>query len=151
YGVTQPPVRWQVPGTLKWADGKTVRSQRVLLKAESAVVKLAATPVWVMPNGEGHGYYAWSVPENWMGTMAERGATLLSPDERVAFLGNLSLLMTQGEVRGDTCLQSLSHFGSDPEPQVVSSVMDELTGVRGGFVPDSVASLLPGCVRGTLS
>src|SRR5262249_35812854 len=70
---------------------------------------------------------------------------------RVAFLGNLSLLMTQGEVRGDTYLQSLSHFGSDLEPQVVTSVMEELTGVRGALVPDSLTSLFAVYVRRTLS
>src|SRR5262249_39376317 len=131
YGVSQAPVRWDVPVTLKWSDGKTVRTERVLLRDESMVVKLAGAPAGGMANGEGHGYYAWSVPENWMGTMAGHAASLMSPQERVAFIGNLSLLMTQGEVRGDTYLESLSHFGSDLEPQVVSSVMEELAGVRG--------------------
>jgi hypothetical protein len=59
--------------------------------------------------------------------------------------------MRQGEVRGDTFLQSLSHFGSDPEPQVVSSTMEELNGVRAPFVPDSLASLFAVYVRRTLS
>ena len=151
YGVSQPAMKWNVPMTLKWSDGKTVRSQRVMLKDESAVVKLAATPVWVMPNGEGHGYFGWSVPEDWMGALAENSARLLSPEERVAFLGNLSMLMTQGEVRGDTYLQALSHFGSDPEPQVVSSTMEALNGVRAAFVPDSLASPFAVYVRRTLS
>jgi alanyl aminopeptidase len=151
YGISQPPMRWNVPLTLKWSDGKTVRSQRVLLKDESMVVKLEAIPAWVMPNGEGHGYFGWSVPEDWMGALAANAATLLSPEERVAYLGNLSLLMTQGEVHGDTYLQSLSHFGTDPEPQVVTSTMEELTGVRGAFVPDSLANLFAVYVRRTLS
>jgi aminopeptidase N len=144
-------MRWNVPVTLKWSDGKTVRMQRVMLKDESEVVKLQATPVWAMPNGEGRGYYAWSVPEDWMGALAENAAKLLTPEERVAFLGNLGMLMTQGEVRGDSYLQALSHFGSDPEPQVVSSTMDALTGVRGAFVPDSLESLFAVYVRRTLS
>jgi alanyl aminopeptidase len=151
YSVSQPPLRWSVPMTLRWSDGKTVKTQRVLLTDESAVVKLPATPTWVMPNGDGHGYFAWSVPENWMGALAENAAKMLGPDERVAFLGNLSLLMTMGEVRGDTYLQSLSHFGSDPEPQVVTSVMEELNGVRGPFVPDSLSSMFAVYVRRTLS
>jgi alanyl aminopeptidase len=151
YGVAQPPLRWDVPMTLQWSDGKTVRSQRVLLKDESMVVKLPAAPAWVMPNGGGHGYYSWSVPEDWMTALGENAAKLLVPDERVALLGNLSMLMTQGEVRGDTYLQALSHFGSDPEPQVVSSTMEAMTGVRGAFVPDSLANLFAVYVRRTLS
>jgi alanyl aminopeptidase len=143
YGVSQPPVRWDVPMTLQWSDGKTVRSQRVMLKDESAVVKLPAAPAWVMPNGGGHGYYAWSVPEEWMSALAENAAKLLGPDERVAFIGNLSILMKQGEVRGDTYLQSLSHFGSDPEPQVVVSTMEELNGVRARSSPTASRACSP--------
>ena len=151
YGVAQPALRWQVPVTLKWSDGKTVRSQRVLLADESMVVKLPAKPVWVMPNGEGRGYYAWSVPDEWMAALAENAGGVLTPEERVAFLGNLSLLMTAGEVHGDTYLKSLSYFGRDPEPQVVSSTIEGLGGVRTAFVPDSLANLFAVYVRRTLS
>ena len=151
YGVSQPAMRWKLPVTLKWSDGKTVRTQRLLLEEESAVVKLPAKPAWVMPNGGGHGYYAWSVPDEWMAALSEHANTVLTPDERVAFLGNLALLMTAGDVHGDTYLASLAHFGRDPEPQVVSSTMEALTAVRTAFVPDSLADLFAVYVRRTLS
>jgi alanyl aminopeptidase len=151
YGVSQPPVRWRVPVTLKWSDGKTVKSQRVLLADESMLVKLPGKPAWVMPNGEGRGYYGWSVPDEWMAALAENAGSVLTPEERVAFLGNLSLLMSAGEVHGDTYLKSLSFFGRDPEPQVVSSTMESLGPVRVAFVPDSLASLFAVYVRRTLS
>ena len=151
FGVSQDAKRWQIPVVLKWSDGKTVRSQRILLKDESAVVKLSGKPAWVMPNGGGHGYYAWSVPEEWMSALAEHADDALTPDERVAFLGNLALLMTAGEVHGDTYLGSLAHFGRDPEPEVVSSTMEALNGVRTAFVPDSLSDLFAVYVRRTLS
>src|ERR1051326_6329534 len=151
YGVSEPAMKWKVPVTLKWSDGKTVRSQRVLLADESMVVRLPARPVWVMPNGEGRGYYAWSVPDEWMAALAEHAGDVLTPEERVAFLGNLSLLMTAGEVHGDTYLKALSYFGRDPEPQVVSSTLEALQGVRAALVPDSPPSLFALCVRRTLS
>ncbi len=151
YGISQPAMKWHVPVTLKWSDGKTVRSQRVLLTDESMVVKLAAKPAWVMPNGDGRGYYAWSVPDEWLAALAQNAGGVLTPEERVAFLGNLSLLMVAGEVRGDTYLRALSHFGRDSEPQVVSSTMDGLQGVRHAFVPDSLAGLFAVYVRRTLS
>jgi hypothetical protein len=115
------------------------------------VVKLPAAPTWVMPNGDGHGYYAWSVPDAWLDALAEHSATVLTPEERVAFLGNLSLLMNAGEVHGDTYLRALSWFGRDPESQVVSSTMEGLNIVRGAFVPDSLADLFAVYVRRTLS
>jgi aminopeptidase N len=151
YGVAQPAMRWKLPVTLKWSDGRTVRTQRLLLEEESAVVKLPAKPVWVMPNGGGHGYYAWSVPDEWMAELSANANSALTPDERVAFLGNLALLMTAGDVHGDTYLAALAHFGRDPEPQVVSSTMEALTAVRTAFVPDSLADLFAVYVRRTLS
>jgi aminopeptidase N len=151
YGVSQPAVRWHVPVTLKWSDGKKVSSKRVLLTEESVVVKLPAKPAWVMANGDGHGYYAWSVPEEWMAQLAEHAATVLDPHERIAFLGNLALLMTAGELHGDTYLMALSHFGTDPEPEVVSSTIDGLNAVRGPFVPDSLSDVFAVYVRRTLS
>jgi alanyl aminopeptidase len=151
FGVSQDAKRWQIPVVLKWSDGKAVRTQRVMLKDESAVVKLPAKPAWAMPNGGGRGYYAWSVPEEWMAALAEHADAVLSPDERVAFLGNLALLMTGGEVHGDTYLGSLAHFGRDTEPEVVSSTIEALGGVRTAFVPDSLADLFAVYVRRTLA
>jgi alanyl aminopeptidase len=151
YGVSQPALRWHVPVTLKWSDGKKVSSKHVLLTEESAVVKLPAKPAWVMANGEGHGYYAWSVPDAWMTQLAENAGSAMDPAERVAFLGNLRLLMTTGDLHGDTYLQALSHFGRDPEPQVVSSTIEGLGAVRAPFVPDSLADLFAVYVRRTLS
>ncbi len=151
YEVSQPPLRWHVPVTLKWSDGRTVRTERVLLTEESRVVKLPGTPAWVMPNGEGRGYYAWSVPDAWMESLAEHSASVLTAEERVAFLGNLSLLMNAGEVHGDTYLKALSWFGRDPESPVVSSAVEALSGVQTAFVPDSLADLFAVYVRRTLS
>ncbi len=151
FGVSQDAMRWQVPVTLKWSDGKVIRTQRLLLRDESAVVRLPARPTWVMPNAGGHGYYAWSIPEEWMAALAEHADVVLTPDERVAFLGNLALLMTAGEVHGDTYLASLAHFGADDEPEVISSAMESLNGVRAAFVPDSLADLFAVYVRRALS
>ena len=151
YGVSQPAMKWRVPVTLKWSDGRTVKTQRVMLTDESMVVKLPGKPAWVMPNGEGQGYYAWSVPDEWMASLAEHAGSVLGPEERVAYLGNLSLLMTMGEVHGDTYLRALSNFGRDAEPQVVSSTIDGLQGVRAAFVPDSLSNLFAVYVRRTLS
>ena len=151
YGVSQPPLRWHVPVTLKWSDGRAVHRERILLTEESRIVKLSATPVWVMPNGDGRGYYAWSVPDDWMESLAEHSAQVLTPEERVAYLGNLSLLMNAGEVHGDTYLKALSWFGRDPESQVVSSTVEALGGVQTAFVPDSLADLFAVYVRRTLS
>lgn len=151
YGVSQSPMRWHVPVTLRWSDGRTVRTERLLLRDESVVVRLPARPEWVMPNGGGRGYFAWSVPDAWLEAMAARALEVMGPEERVAFLGNLSVLLTLGEVHGDTYLRALSYMGRDTEPPVVQAALDGLSGVRAAFVPDSLAPMFAVYVRRTLA
>jgi len=151
WGVEQSPLRWRIPVVLRWSDGRKVATQRVMLAEESQLVKLPAKPEWVMPNGGGKGYYIWSAPGGMIETLAEHSQHDLSPAERVSFLGNLNALLDAGEVRGDSYLRSLAHFGADPEPQVVSGVVSTLNRVRLAFVPDSMAGVFAPYARRTLS
>jgi len=152
FGVSQPALRWNIPIAIRWSDGTTERTQRVLLTAESQVVKLTgATKIaWAMPNAGGHGYYAWSVPADMMETLATTAARRMTPWERVAFLGDLDMLLDSGELHGDTYLRSIAPFGDDPEPQVIASTMSALGVVRAPFVPDSAAAPFALYVRRTL-
>jgi alanyl aminopeptidase len=149
-GTTQAPLTWRIPVALKYPGPKGVVTQRVLLDKASMDVKLPGSPAWVMPNGGGRGYYAWSVPGPMMSRLAKEGAATMTPSERVAFIGNLDMLMTAGEVHGDTYLDALGHFGADASPQVVTSVMRQLAGVRLALVPDSLAAPFAVYVRNTL-
>ena len=153
YGVSQPALRWSIPVSLRWSDGRTVRTQRVLLSQESQEVKLTGGGriAWLMPNAGGHGYYAWSLADTLLEALATAAPEALNSDERVSFLGNLSMLLDAGDVRGDTYLRVVSHFGSDAEPQVLSSVLSLLGGVRAAFVPDSAAAPFADYVRATLA
>lgn len=151
WGVEQPPVRWRIPVVLRWSDGRKARTTRVMLSEESQVVKLPARPEWVMPNGGGRGYYAWSAPGGMVETLAAHAQHDLAPAERVSFLGNLGIMLDAGEVHGDSYLRSLAHLGADPEPQVVSGVVSALGMVRRMFVPDSAAALFAPYVRQTLA
>ncbi|MFN8586747.1 MAG: M1 family aminopeptidase [Candidatus Eisenbacteria bacterium] len=155
YGVSQPDKRWRVPVALRWSDGRTVRLQRVLLAGETMDVKLVgAAPggriAWLMPNAGGHGYYAWSMPDSMIESLAAAAPEALDSHERVQMLGNLAMLLDAGDVHGDTYLRVIAHFGDDPEPQVLSSVLARLGGARAAFVPDSAAAPFAQYVRATL-
>ncbi len=152
-GVTQKPEKWRIPIVLRYSDGRTIRTQRFLLTEESQVVPLpgAASLAWVMPNGDGRGYYAWSVPDEMLVRLAEHSLETMDSFERVAFLGNLGLLMNAGEVHGDAYLKALMHFGADPEPQVLSSTMAALQAVRQALITDDEAAPFAEYVRRTLS
>jgi alanyl aminopeptidase len=135
---------------LRWSDGRKIATQRVMLTEESQLVRLPVKPEWVMPNGGGRGYYAWSAPGGMIETLAAHSQQDLAPAERVSFLGNLNMLLDAGEVHGDSYLRALGHFGADPEPQVVASVVSSLNLVRLAFVPDSAAAAFAPYVKQTL-
>jgi alanyl aminopeptidase len=150
WGVSQPAQRWRIPIALRWSDGRTVRVTRVMLTEESQLVKLPATPAWVMPDAGGRGYYAWSAPGEMLEAVAAHAVSDLEPAERIEFLGNLDLLLRTGDVHADAYLRALAHFGSDPEPQVLAGVLTSLGSVRRTLVPDSLRPQFAPYVRQTL-
>ena len=152
YGVSQPPFTWKIPVAFKYSDGKDVHTTSVLIDQESQIVSLpgAAKVDWVLPDAGGQGYYAWSVPQDMLVRIGQNASAWLTPAERVAFVGDLNMLLAMGEVHGDGYLASLSSFGNDQEPQVVSSVIEQFGAVRSAFVPDSAKGLFARYVRHTL-
>ncbi len=151
-GISQPPIQWKIPLSIRWSDGARIRSERVLLDGESQIVKLAGgKPAWVMPNGGGHGYYVWSESAEMMQPLAAAAEHDLSPAERISVVGNLGLLLHLGEIHGDAGLRAFAPFGSDPEPLVVSSVLSMIESARKAFVPDSLAPDFAAYVRATLT
>jgi alanyl aminopeptidase len=151
FGVQQPALRWRVPVSLRWSAGGRVRETRVMLEDETHDVKLpGGAPDWVLPDAGGRGWFAWSVPERWLRSLAGPAREALTPPERMGLIANLGLLLAGGDLHGDAYLSALSGFGDDREPQVVQGLIEALGGVRAAFVPDSSAHLFVPYVRRTL-
>ena len=153
YGVKADPLLWKVPIALKWSDGVQVRTQRVLLEGPNATVKLegGGKPVWVMPNGDGRGYYHWSVPQQMMLALSHQASTAMNASERITFLGNLNALLEAGELRGDVFLRMLAEMAGDPVPLVASAVIGGLRSAEAAFVSDDLFGAWAVYVRQTLS
>jgi len=125
---------WRVPVMIRYSDGKTVRTASVLLDAPSKTVKLEGGRVdWLFPQGAAAGYYRWRMPEAQMTALAARAAEVLDPKERLAFIGNAGGLFSNGTIHGDTYLDLLARFSSDPDPHVFSAMMGALATVRNTF------------------
>ncbi|HYO79061.1 MAG TPA: M1 family metallopeptidase, partial [Thermoanaerobaculia bacterium] len=63
HGVTAAAQRWIVPVALRYSDGKSLRTQTVLLDAAAKTFTLDAKKVaWVFPHADAAGYYRWRVP-----------------------------------------------------------------------------------------
>jgi hypothetical protein len=73
------------------------------------------------------------VPAETFALMADRAGSLLNTRERVGFLGNAEALLDSGRLRGEDYVKMLEAFASDPDPEVVGSVVAGLNKVRETF------------------
>ena len=153
YGVAPPQERlWRIPIVLSYSDGSGVRTQHVLLTEREMTVELEGVkkPAWINPNGGPAGYYRWSVSTEMMSRLAESAGQIMSPVERVGFLGNVEALLDGGMIHGDDYMRLLSRFANDESPEVVLGLMDNIRAVRYLFVTRDLADPYAAYVRRNL-
>jgi alanyl aminopeptidase len=149
-GAPLAPQTWRIPVVLKYfANGETV-TRDVLLDEATAVVDLGARPAWIYPKAGARGYYRWRVPDETLSGLTTNARTRLSDAERMDLVGNLAGLMRAGVLDGGRLLAAFSTLGGDPEPMVVSSVLDQLGGLEDAFVSVDVEDDFAAYVRRTL-
>lgn len=143
---------WRIPVTLLYSDGKRTRTIPVFLDAPEKTVVLDGERIeWLFPNARAAGYYRWQIPAAAMHALAKRATEILSPAERLAFLGNAGALLNAGRLRGDEYLDILGQIGFDPHPQVVQSVLAALGQMRLPFVTTENRAAYAAFVRRILS
>ena len=125
---------WRIPVTIRYSDGKTVRTATTLLDTPTKTLKLEGERVdWLYPHGHAAGYYRWKMPEATMTSLAARASEVLEPKERLAFIGNAGALFSNGTIHGDTYLALLARFAADPDAHVLSAMMGALGTLRVTF------------------
>ena len=151
-GVQARDQLWRIPVTLKYSDGKTIRTSTVLLSEAEQTVSLSSDgPIaWIIPDTDASGYYRWSIPAPMLAQLAADGAKSLSARERFGLVGNLGALLDNGTIHADDYLRVIGQFASEPEPMVLLSVTGALAKVKDAFVVDDLADAFAVYVRGTL-
>jgi aminopeptidase N len=151
-GVEAPPLQWKIPVSMRYSDGRTTRTQTVLLTESSMSLELPAEgPIsWVLPNADARGYYRWSVPPAMLARLTENPMQTMDTRERACFMSNLAALLDAGTVHGDDYLRALEHFADDPDPYVISAVANALEKVRIAFVPEELEDAFAVYIRRTL-
>ena len=153
YGSKLDKQTWRFPVGLRIGSEGKVFEKTVLLAESDMLVEIEGlrTIDWVMPNADGAGYYRWNIGDKAIVAMASSAANKLNARERVSFLGNLGALLDAGAIGGDTYMQALGAFATDPEPFVVSAVIGELDDVRDTFVTENLTDEFANYLQKTLS
>lgn len=145
-GVEVEAQAWKVPVTLRFAGGV---EEAVLLGDQPANVG-GADADWVLPDAGARGYYRWVVPSDQLDRMAAEASDELSPRERASVLDNAAALLDADLIDGDAYLALLETFAADPDPDVLSQVLDGVDKIGDSFVTDDNRDRFAGYVRALL-
>jgi alanyl aminopeptidase len=135
-GVDQKNLSWQIPLTLKFEHDGKVESRTLLLDQPEQTVDLGSQATWIYPNQDAYGYFRWNIPPEMMKTLAASSVTSLSPRERIGLISNTGALLMAGAIHGDDYLRTLEAMGRDPEPLVLTSLLQALQNVKVVIPPD---------------
>ena len=144
---------WQIPVSMKYPTPKGVARHQVLLTGAETTVSLPgldAPPAWIQMNADHAGYYRWRVEGEAMTRLAVDAVHVLSPRERFGFLLNAYALLLGGAVPSDEYAKLLLGFGDDPDPSVVSAVVDGVGAIRTYFITEDLQDPFADYVRRVL-
>lgn len=139
FGVHAPTLekpRWQIPVVLRWWDGETAQTEKVLLKDSVQTIRLKAAEKvgWIHPNAGEKGYYRWNIPAETLVSLMDNASDVLDVRERVALAGGLSALLDAGQLSGVDYMRLIRRLATDPRPEVVAAVPAALDKIRTSFV-----------------
>ena len=145
YGKSAEQLRWNIPVAVKLLSASSARTEKFLLAAPAAGSKPTPPNSFVFPEGEqsvdsffpnagASGYYRWNLPAEQLRAMAGRASDTLTPVERLDLVSNSTALLAAGKLGGDVYLDILSVVAHDPDPVVVSAVVNALGKVRMALV-----------------
>jgi len=149
-GVDQPNLSWKIPITLKFEHDGKVDTQSLLLDTPEQTVNLGANVSWVYPNQDAYGYFRWTIPSEMLKSLAAAGVRSLTPRERIGLISNSGALLLAGAIHGDDYLRTLEAMGGDPEPLVLSSLLEPLQNLK-VMIPADASPGFAAYVRRTLA
>ncbi len=133
FGEKVPQQTWSVPLAIRYGDKERVAVLTTLLKEERAEVELLFEPDWVIPDGDGIGYFRWMLsPELMNGLLANE--TALKNREKLALLHNAYGLFRAGQTDAGESLRVITSFIDDDHPMVVGAVLERVQSFADDFV-----------------
>jgi alanyl aminopeptidase len=144
---------WELPVVFRYNDGEETRSYRILLTEPVETVELPSSGEleWIHPNADEKGYYHWSLAPERLRELAENSLEIMDTRERVGFVGQVSALLSAGQIDGATYLEVIAPLARDPQPEVVSAMLSSLGLVRVAFVTPDLENAFAAYVQSMLS
>ena len=116
---------WGIPLTVRYADGASVRTQKMMFTGKQGRMELAeagSCPAWVMPNAHGTGYYRFALAPELQETLSGAFAKLDEREQRV-YADSVTAAYGAGTLTPSQLLAALPQFASAPVRQTVTAGM----------------------------
>jgi alanyl aminopeptidase len=129
---------WQIPVCIAYEAGGAVHRQCAIVADAKAVMELAdaqTCPAWLLLNDGESGYYQVAYQDDLLKKVLADNASHLSVAERVGVLGDVDLLVGDGETGAGTALALVPEFSKDLAPQVVEAAADIAALLKSKSVP----------------
>jgi alanyl aminopeptidase len=128
---------WQIPLCVRYPAGQTEAHLCELLSQKSAQLQLTQAggcPAWVEANAAAVGYYFGLYQGNLLDALLKDDAKVLTLTEKVALVGNLASLTSNGKIPLGRALAVAPSLAQDPARQVVTKTMEITTGLQENLV-----------------
>ncbi len=135
---------WKVPVCVRYPAGAGEARQCVLLDQKSAELELSKAtgcPGWVEANADADGYYRVLYQGDLLGDLLKNNAQALSLPEKVALIGDISALTSNGKFPLAKALALAPALAGDSARQVVTKTMEITTGLHERYLVSE--NLLP--------
>ncbi|HOT97378.1 MAG TPA: ERAP1-like C-terminal domain-containing protein [bacterium] len=121
-----------------------MRDEGMILPLECMIM-----PQWLQMNAGEHGYYRWDIPDSMLLEMAENSQRCMNTRERLGFLHNAGALLYGGRLHGDTYLEIMRTFSTDPDPEVLQRAGSPIGAIHDLFLTPQNAEHFTAYVRTT--
>jgi alanyl aminopeptidase len=135
------PQLWKVPVCVRYPAGAGEARQCTLLDQKSAELQLTRAtgcPGWVEANAGANGYYRVLYQGDLLAELLKNNAQALSLPEKVALIGDISALTSNGKIPLAKALALAPALAADPARQVVAKTMEITTGLQENLVPEDL-------------
>jgi puromycin-sensitive aminopeptidase len=147
---TEPPTLWPVPMVIKYGTGAEVTTKPILLTEAQQIVTLPASQ-WVYPNGDGAGFYRFALDSPALSSLAQVAQSVLSPQERLALVGNQWALVKAGRAPIAEFFTLLDGFRKESDRAVLSAITERLSWLETHVLEDRARSTFEQYVAGFYS
>jgi aminopeptidase N len=135
---------WKVPVCVRYPVADDDARACTLLDQGSGELKLAKAtgcPSWVEANAGANGYYRVLYQGDLLADLLKNDAQALSLPEKVALIGDISALTSNGKMPLAKALALAPAFVGNSDRQVVSKTMEITTGLADNLVPENLLPL----------